>query len=175
VAPPSDKQRLFFALWPTDDVRARLAREAQSHAALGRAIPARNLHVTLVFIGAVAQSRVTEVLQAAAVTAGVRFSLQLDRLEYWRRSDLICLTAGHAPAALLSLVDELRGNLLARGFQLREQAFRPHVTLVRDVARGPDAGDFAPLQWPVAELVLVESKVGQRGSDYAVVARWPLL
>jgi 2'-5' RNA ligase len=66
-------RRLFFALWPSDAVRARLAQEAQSHAGLGRAIPVRNLHITLVFLGGVQEERVVEVLQAAALSEGVRF------------------------------------------------------------------------------------------------------
>ena len=53
----SKNPRLFFALWPTDAVRAELAAAAPSYSCLGRAIAARNLHITLVFLGSVAQAR----------------------------------------------------------------------------------------------------------------------
>ena len=172
-------RRLFFALWPTDAVRARLAAEAQAHAALGRVIAARNLHVTVVFLGAVAEELVARVRESAQsmqkLTFGGKFMLHLERVEFWRRSNLLCLTAEHAPPELLSIVDSLRAGLRERGFELREQdTFRPHVTLVRDVARGPATAGVAPVQWPVESFALVESRVGQRGSEYTVLDEWSL-
>jgi 2'-5' RNA ligase len=168
-------RRLFFALWPTDAVRAQLAAAIESYAALGRAIAARNLHVTVVFLGAVAEDRVVLVREAAKLTLIGNFMLHLDRMEFWRRSSLVALTAARTPSQLLTIVDGLRGGLRERGFELRDHdTFRPHVTLVRDVARGPAAAAVTPVQWPVESLALVESKVGQRGSDYTVLDEWPL-
>jgi len=46
--------------------------------------------------------------------------------------------------------------------------------LVRDVARGPAATGIEPVQWPVESFALVESKVGQRGSQYTVLDQWSL-
>ncbi|HET9447083.1 MAG TPA: RNA 2',3'-cyclic phosphodiesterase [Steroidobacteraceae bacterium] len=168
-------RRLFFALWPTDAVRARLAAEVEIHAGLGRPIAARNLHVTVVFLGAVAEDRVADVRAAAKLTRIGKFMLHLERMEFWRRSNLIALTAASAPPQLLTIVDGLRVGLRERGFELREHdTFRPHVTLVRDVARGPAAAAVTPVQWPVESFALVESKVGQRGSEYTVLDEWPL-
>ena len=174
-------RRLFFALWPTEAVRAQLAAAAQPHAAIGRVIAARNLHVTAVFLGAVPAERVERVQETAQslqkLTFDGKFMLHLERIEFWRRSSLICLTADRAPPGLLAIVDGLRAGLRERGFELREhEAFRPHVTLVRDVARGPAAASsVASVQWPVESFALVESKVGQRGSDYSVLDEWRLL
>ena len=173
-------RRLFFALWPTDAVRERLGAEAQAHAALGRVVAARNLHVTAVFLGAVPEERVARARESARstqkLTFGGKFMLHLGRVEFWRRSNLLCLTAERAPPELLSIVDGLRAGLQERGFELRDHdTFRPHVTLVRDVARGPAAADVAPVQWPVESFVLVESQVGQRGSEYTVLEEWPLV
>lgn len=168
-------RRLFFALWPTDAVRARLAAEVEAHAALGRPIAARNLHVTVVFLGAVAEDRVAGARLAAKLTLIGKFMLHLDRMEFWRRSNLIALTAASTPPQLLTIVESLRAGLRERGFELREHdTFRPHVTLVRDVERGPAAATVAPVQWPVESLALVESNVGQRGSEYSVLDEWPL-
>jgi RNA 2',3'-cyclic 3'-phosphodiesterase len=172
-------RRLFFALWPTDAVRARLAAEVQAYATLGRPIADRNLHVTTVFLGAVPEDRVERVREAAEstqkLTLGGKFMLHLERIEFWRRSNLICLTAERAPPELLAIVDGLRAGLRERGFELRDHdTFRPHVTLLRDVARGPAAAAVAPLQWPVESFALVESQVGQRGSEYAVLDQWSL-
>jgi RNA 2',3'-cyclic 3'-phosphodiesterase len=168
-------RRLFFALWPTEAVRLQLAAAAEPYASLGRAIPARNLHVTVVFLGAVAAERHESVLQAAKLTLAVKFSMHLERIEFWRRSSLVCMTAPTAPPELLTIVTGLRAGLQERGFELREHdVFRPHVTLVRDVARGLVAAEVAPIEWPVESFALVESKVGQRGSQYTVLEEWRL-
>jgi RNA 2',3'-cyclic 3'-phosphodiesterase len=172
-------RRLFFALWPTDAVRAQLAAAAQSYAEFGRAIAARNLHVTVAFLGAVAEERLDHVVEIARSTQKLtldgKFMLHLDRLEFWRRSSLIALTATQVPPELLRIVDGLRAGLRERGFELQEHdAFRPHVTLVRDVARGPAAAAVTPVQWPVESFALVESQVGQRGSQYSVLDEWSL-
>jgi RNA 2',3'-cyclic 3'-phosphodiesterase len=172
-------RRLFFALWPTDAIRERLAAEVQSYAALGRAIPARNLHVTAVFLGAVALERVALAVETAQstqkLTFGGMFLLHLERVEFWRRSQLMCLVAEQTPPQLLAIVASLQAGLRERGFALREhEKFRPHVTLVRDVENGPAAAAMAPVQWPVESFALVESKVGQRGSEYTVLEEWRL-
>lgn len=172
-------RRLFFALWPTSTVREQLAAQVQAHATLGRAIPSHNLHSTVVFLGAVPEERVPRVLEVAKSTQNLtlagKFMLHLERVELWRRSRLVCLTAQHAPPELLAIVDGLRAGLRERGFELREhERFRPHVTLVRDVAGGQVAAALAPVQWPVESFALVESQVGQRGSEYTVLEQWRL-
>jgi 2'-5' RNA ligase len=172
-------RRLFFALWPTDAVRSELAAAAKSHASLGRAIAARNLHITLVFLGAVAPERAAAVYEVARsvqkLTFDGKFSVHLDAVELWRRSSLICLTAGQTPPGLLAIVERLRAGLRERGCELREpETFRPHVTLVRDVARGAAVAGAASVQWPVDSFALVESKVGQRGSEYTMLEAWRL-
>jgi 2'-5' RNA ligase len=172
-------RRLFFALWPTDAVRAQLAAAAQSHQAHGRVIAARNLHITLVFLGAVAPERLAHVHETAQsvqkLTVDGKVVVHLDTVEFWRRSSLICLTAGRAPPELLAIVEQLRAGLRERGFELREhETFRPHVTLVRDVARGAAVAGVASVQWPVDSFTLVESQVGQRGSEYTVLEAWRL-
>jgi 2'-5' RNA ligase len=172
-------RRLFFALWPTDAVRSQLAAAAESHAGLGRVIAARNLHLTVAFLGAVPEARIDDVVEIAQSTQKLtldgKFMLHLDRLEFWRRSSLVALTATRTPPEMLEIVDGLRAGLRERGFQLQEHdTFRPHVTLVRDVARGPATAAVTPVQWPVESFALVESQVGQRGSQYSVLDEWPL-
>jgi len=173
-------RRLFFALWPAEEVRAQLDAVAQAHAALGRVIAARNLHVTVAFLGAMPEEQVARALDAARslqkLTFDGMFMLHLDRVEFWRRSSLLCLAATQAPPELLAFVGQLRAGLRERGCELREhEQFRPHVTLVRDVRRGPTEAGAASVQWPVDSFALVESQVGQRGSEYTVLEAWRLI
>jgi 2'-5' RNA ligase len=81
---PEPARRLFFALWP--DARV-LARAVDAVATLvprgaGRPLRADQLHLTLEFLGNV-----------------------LDRVEYWRRPQVLSLTASVLPGPVGTLVD----------------------------------------------------------------------
>jgi hypothetical protein len=60
-------RRVFFALWPDDGLRTSLWRATREavRASGGQPMPAHNLHVTLVFLGSVADRRIPE-LEAIA-------------------------------------------------------------------------------------------------------------
>jgi 2'-5' RNA ligase len=168
--------RLFFALWPSDALRARI--EAATHAVVhesgGRVIPSHNLHVTALFLGEVPRPRVAEVMQACEVVTAPVFELTFDQLEAWKRSHVLCLTCSQTPPALDDLVAQLRGRLQAQRFRLDEHPFRAHVTLARDLPRLRSTQPFGPLHWPVSELTLIESQPGRDGAHYSPLERWPL-
>ena len=58
--------RLFFALWPSDVLRAELAAAAASACAQvkGEPVPPRNLHVTLVFLGSAPGAALAPLIEA---------------------------------------------------------------------------------------------------------------
>ena len=68
VATREKKRRLFFALWPGEARRAAIeeAMRRRVETSRGRAIPPENLHVTLVFVGGVPESRIEHVIECAA-------------------------------------------------------------------------------------------------------------
>src|SRR5256885_12417108 len=105
--------RLFFALWPDDAVRAGLERWSREMHALcgGRATPPGNLHVTLAFLGAVEDERVTEVERAAGHVTARRFPLVLDRPGYWKKNRIAWAGASSIPRELDAMVAELREAL----------------------------------------------------------------
>lgn len=168
--------RLFFALWPTDDLRAQIERDTRDFVALagGRAIPAANFHVTLVFLGEVADSRVDAARAAADNISSARFSLTLNMIESWTESDVLVFSGECPPPALGALVDRLRINLSQREFRLQRQTFKPHVTLIRKLPRRLPKQPAVPLRWQVEDFALVESVQSPSGSQYTVIGRWPL-
>lgn len=170
------KRRIFFALWPDDALRQQIERNAQAaiQDAGGRRIPAGNFHVTLVFIGAVPQERVSAAKVAASETTGRAFTLSLDMLESWTGADVLVYSGERPPAALGELVDRLRISLLRHQFALQRQTFKPHVTLVRNLPRRLSRRPLPALNWRVDDFVLVESRQGPTGSIYTVMDRWPL-
>lgn len=176
VATREKKRRLFFALWPGEAQRAAIeeAMRRRVETSRGRAVPPENLHVTLVFIGGVAESRFEHVIECATRVRGTRFELILDQLEVWGRARVLCLTASRMPSALLRLEEQLRFNLLNDEFDVRQEEYRPHVTLARDVRRRNARESIAPIAWPAEEFVLVESHPTPSGSEYRLVERWKL-
>lgn len=166
---------MFFALWPHAGQREALAAAARSvrEDVTGRAVPDRNLHVTLAFLGSVAAELVSAVEAAAATIAVDALDLRLDRAGCWRRTGILWLGAASTPPALEQLVSQLWAALEPHGFWPDHRDFRPHVTIARR-CRNARAGTFEPVDWPVRDFALLESHTGQRGASYTVIGRWPL-
>jgi 2'-5' RNA ligase len=170
------RRRLFFALWPSSARQREIevTMRGRVEASRGRAIPAENLHVTLVFLGSVVESRFERVLRAAEQVRSAPFDLAFDQIEVWARSRVLCLTTSALPSSLAQLEEQLRFKLLSEQFDIRQEEYRPHVTLARDVARRNTREAIASIGWSVEDFVLVESRPGRSGSTYTVVERWPL-
>lgn len=170
------RHRLFFALWPSDDLRAQIDLNTQAVVgqAGGRPIPAGNFHITLVFIGEVADAQVEAARAAAEAVTASAFNLSLGMIESWTGADVLVYSGECPPPALGVLVDRLRISLLQRQFKLQRQTFKPHVTLVRKLPRKLPKQPAPVLQWHVTDFVLVESKTSSGSSDYTVIGRWRL-
>jgi RNA 2',3'-cyclic 3'-phosphodiesterase len=174
----SSSRRLFFALWPSDELRNDFvsATSAIAHDSGGRVIPPENLHVTLLFVGQVPEARFDAVQQAAHACANLpAFELSFDRAEVWGRANLLCLTTSATPPAATALAEKLRHSLRDEVSGTSEHEFRPHITLARDLPRRRRAESMQPLRMKVNDFVLVESRPGPRGSQYSLLTRWPLV
>jgi len=171
--PPN--HRLFFALWPDDELQAVIEREACELVARsgGKPVPRTHYHATLAFLGSVAAERLAVVRAVAAEITAPEFVLQLDHIHGWRRSGILFMGTHRVPAALTQLVDALQSKLREREFVLEERPFRLHVTLARN-ARLTESVPVAQIDWQVNEFALVESTPGRGGSRYEVIGRWAL-
>jgi 2'-5' RNA ligase len=131
--------------------------------------------VTLEFLGDVPESRLQAVLDAGAAASGGASACELvfDRLEHWKRPQLLCLEAEATPEPLAALVRSLRCELQLRGFTPETRPFRAHVTLARRVARVPPLpAKVEALRWPLRKLSLVQSLTDPSGSRYVELAAW---
>jgi 2'-5' RNA ligase len=174
---PERARRLFFALWPDDATRALIADRTAGHvkAAGGRPTAREKLHVTVAFLGSVADSRLSCVEEAAGRLAGVCFELVLARVDHWLRSRILSLQALELPPDLDTLVADLWQGLRACAFEPDPRPYRAHVTLARD-AQAPRGltPDIEPIVWPVRELCLLESVTAPEGARYERLRSWPL-
>jgi RNA 2',3'-cyclic 3'-phosphodiesterase len=178
-------RRLFVALTPPDAVRAEVERAA-GH--LRRALPhararyadAASTHLTLVFLGQVAEADVHAVRRAtlAAASTTRRFASRTAALGAFpnpgRPSVLWLGLEDDGGLADLqgTLVEALAGHSADSG----RQRFVPHLTLARvNTRRGIDRDQMAAalatfepaaVPWPVADVVLFESELRREGARH---------
>jgi 2'-5' RNA ligase len=186
-------RRLFVALEPDDEVRAGLvAAAAELRRAAGPlerqvrwAAPAA-LHLTLRFLGDVAEPAVEAVARAVAeaAAAGRPLALQIRGAGAFpspSRARVLWLGLEGDLAPLAALAAGLSTRLVAAGVPPEARPFSPHLTVGRARAPGGVRGlgaalgaPLGPLAWAARELVLFESHLGPGGARHVVLRRAPL-
>ena len=161
-------KRLFLALWPDDRQRNNLRdvfRPILSNVE-GRAVDRRNWHVTLVFIGNLAEEQVPELLIKCAHVDVEPFRLRFDKLSFWPRPKIACLQAMTVPDPLKQLKADLETMLMPFGVEPEEHDYRPHITAVR-AAKPFEAESLArPVEMHWSGFELVESEPAPGGAQY---------
>lgn len=171
----SSSKKLFFALWPDDIARQRCLGVLN---AIGyksaKPVAANNIHVTVVFLGFVTAEKEIELRRGAASIAVPEFNLCFNRISFWKRSGIICLTATKTNPELLALVAELSAIAEKLGMRLDPRTYKPHVTLVRK-AVAVKSLCFEPVIWRANSFCLVESvSLEGGGTEYRIVERWSI-
>jgi 2'-5' RNA ligase len=169
--------RVFFALWPEDNVRAALYEQArQQHRQCGgRVMRAATLHMTVLFLGEMPAERMHELQRLATSVQVATFSLKLNVFAGWRHNAIGYAAPTEPPTALMTLSAQLRESLSHAGFGFDRKALKPHVTLLRKMENMPLLQAIDVPEWTVYEFVLVQSILGVQGVRYEIVGRWPLI
>lgn len=163
--------RLFLALWPDAATRQRIDARVRAAGLGGRAVPAANLHMTLVFVGGVPVERVGVLESIVDGQREAGFALRLDRLGRFSGAGVAWAGCRDIPPALTSLQARLDAAVRRAGFAIETRAFRPHVTLARDCSGAIDSSGWEAIVWPVREVALVRSEAGPAGPVYRVLRR----
>ena len=191
--PYDPAMRLFLAIELPEPARRHLA-GVQS--VIAPALPkasrpaARNLHLTLKFLGDVPDAGVPALCDALReVRLDGPMTLSATRLECFPpRGPVRVIAAGLEEGGGVGRLPRLHAETEAAcaglGFPREGRPYRPHVTLAR--ARIPvPASRRAPLEeltasaWPgpaftAGEFCLIESRLKPTGAEYTVLARFPL-
>ena len=166
--------RLFFALWPDPDLRQALRTRLDTIAALNEGKQQRpdQWHVTLEFLGQVPVGRQRSLRAAADRVHRSSVAIEFDRVEHWRKAQVVCLVASHVPVRLAKLVTQLRAELVQEGFAVEARGFRPHVTLARRVRSAVGERLEPPFLWRADGFALVRSVIDPAGSRYEPLHWW---
>ena len=171
------RRRLFFALWPDEPAQVALRRVVASLRTTTQArwVPADRWHMTLAFLGMVPEERLATLKTLGDALSGEACKLVLDRVEWWRKPGVLCLTPSITPVALTRLAESLSQRLHDAGFELERRAFRPHLTLARKAQFvASDSTWQGSIPWHVDALHLVESKSEAGGNCYRILYSWAL-
>jgi 2'-5' RNA ligase len=171
----TDFSRLFYALWPDDQTRQKLARLNKSIETKGfRPVHPQNVHVTLVFLGNVDVASELLIKRSVADISAKPFVLTFDQLSYWSRPKILCLTCSQLDDEVEMLVDALNREVASCGLQTDTRPYQPHITLARHAKYLPDI-KLEPIVWAAESFCLVESCSEPEGVCYKVREQWPFI
>ena len=164
-------RRLFFALWPPDELRTRIARatRAEVRGTGGKPTPFENLHITLHFAGSTPETHIAPLIERTMDLQPEPFELTLDHYGYWQRSRTLWMGVRETPPAMMELARDLARIARELGLPRQRRAFLPHMTLARKVNRLTPKDAPPPIKWTVEDFVLVNSELGGRHSRYVIL------
>lgn len=164
-------RRLFFALWPDPATRSACANICKQVADCGKPVASHNLHVTLLFLGNVNAKQQTEVTLEAAKLKDIPTKLVLDRLDFWQKPKVLCLTASASNPNFVQFHTELAGIANRSSIITDTRPYRPHATLIKKARYKPELSTN-PVVWQSNGFCLVESLLSPSGVEYRIVERW---
>lgn len=170
--------RLFIALELPQEVRQKLALLRVETPGV-RWVAAEQLHLTLAFLGDVAEEKLAPLLQALGKVLFKPFLLQFDKLGCFphpRAPRIVWI--GLQPHPLLNdLAAGIRSAVSDAAIILEDRPFTPHITLARlkvpnqQIAaafeRQTIAGRVPPIE--VQEFALVQSRLTQAGAVHTLL------
>lgn len=175
--------RLFVAIDFPDGIRRRLA-------GLGGGVPGArwteedSLHLTLRFIGEVADDQAADIDAALAEVEAPAFDLVLDGVGVFGsgRGARVLWAGVERNEALAHLQAKVESALVRCGLPAEERRFSPHVTLARlkDAPRErvgrflEERGLFRAGPVPVDHFTLYRSLLGKGGAVYQALHEYPL-
>lgn len=185
--------RLFVALEIPAAVRENLATLVKELSALSSQVPGKrphwvrpeNLHVTLKFIGEVANAKLEGIRGALSeVRSSAPVEMDFRGLGFFPndKHPRVLWAGLNASTNLAALVANIDRALETQGIALEQRAFAPHLTLARFEPPGMHEKLRAAIQksaelefgsCQASEFRLIESKLKPSGAEYTALASFP--
>ena len=184
--------RMFLALELPDTVKAVLRRriERLAHALLDvRFVDVAGLHLTLAFLGELADERLAAATGAAEESAKSHapFTLRLANIGAFgsaRAPRVIWVGLSGEVARLRALQSTVADGLEARGFAREARPFAPHLTLARIKKPLSDAALTALIRaqsepapdatWQADAISVMKSELARPAARYTALSCWSL-
>jgi 2'-5' RNA ligase len=186
--------RLFIAIELTEQVRRHLdsLMTALTRSGEGGELPTvswmkrENWHITLKFLGEVEEARVPHLQQALTSVPLEPIHLCIDRMLYFPKRGpvhVIAAGVGGDVGRLNQLQESIERSCGQLGFAAEDRQYAGHVTFGRSRA-GERGGDGVSLRetklesmfpgpmFQVTQFALVQSRLSNQGSEYAVLQRF---
>ena len=173
---PSASKRLFFALWPDEDVILNIKQHAIKHFlnCQGKILKKNNWHITLAYFGSSAAATQACLEEQAEKIKSQPFELNLTKCGFWPRPKIAWLASEEIPDVLKQLTNDLQHAITPCGFKVETREYFPHITLVRKAKCNPATFEVSPINMEVSKFCLVESKTYPEGAEYKVLKCWDL-
>lgn len=160
--------RLFIAINFSKEVRNTLLSaisELRSQSILGSFTLPENLHLTLAFIGE--SSDVQAIRSVIDRLETEPFSLTIGGTGHF--GDLYWVGIESSPK-LKALAENLQSDLRAKGFEIEDRAFKPHITIARKlVSASPISISVPATSMTVTRISLMKSERVNRRLTYTEV------
>jgi len=128
--------RTFIAINFNQDVKNRLInieRSLKNMSEKGRFTSKDNLHLTLIFLGEIAEERVKLAQLCVKNISAPEFDMVVNRLGRFKRPEGDIYWAGiETSPVLTSIYSQLYSNLNSYDFYIKDSEYVPHLTLARD-------------------------------------------
>jgi 2'-5' RNA ligase len=181
--------RTFIALELPDWVKLELNDLEKSLKILtdvpARWVPAKNIHITIIFLGQVARSKIQSIEKVVSQAAGKceRLHLQLSTLGAFpnlMRPRTLWVGLDGDVAKLLLLHKSLKDNMGSLGFNIENRPFNPHLTLARignstheasfrSLAEAAGLVQIRRVSFEIKRISLMESRLLPGGAAYSTL------
>jgi 2'-5' RNA ligase len=136
--------RLFIAINFDDEKKDRITEiqnKLKEQGITGNYSKRDNLHLTLVFIGEIAENKISDIIQSINMINIKAFDFELMGISYFKgnyKGDTVFLDV-LGNQHLNSINKFLIYDLKSKGFILKERDFKPHLTLIREAVQLKDS------------------------------------
>lgn len=166
--------RCFVAAWPDEPTRLALrsvSDDVQKRVEHRRVSAVDDLHLTLAFIGELADDVAYELSDAIANFRFMPFTWQLDTLGFFSDAGVVWIgAAAQAAKPLAELAGRVRALLDRVSVTYDRRPLAPHVTLLRGV-RNFVSEKVVPIEWHIDSIALYRSSPARQASRYTRVER----
>lgn len=168
--------RLFFAIWPDEDLRSKLAphRLEVTRVCGGRPMLPLTLHMTLIYVGEVEQIRLADLFAIGDAVRTPPFTYTIDVAACFGKAGVAWLAADRTPQPLIDLQTELKTGVTAAKFPADPRPFRPHMTVARGIARAVEPWHVTEVPWRIDRFRLVAAAPADKDITYETVREWAL-